>query len=221
MTPHVIDLLPELALGDLPDAEASEVTRHVDGCPTCAVELRLVNETLSALALALEPVEPDTSVRARVLAGCEGGRFARFAESIAAIFDVTATRARELLAMIDDARAWEPGPIDGTGLIHFDAGPACTGADTGFVRVAPGTTFPWHAHNGEETNLVLQGVCVDSDGAAHRRGAVFVHPAGSEHEFTAAAGQPTLIFAVRVFDGVDWDRVRPGSGSAEPAEPER
>src|SRR5690606_32221832 len=105
--------------------------------------------------------------------------------------------------------AWEPGPLAGTGLIHFEAGPACAGADTGFVRVAPGVRFPWHAHNGEETNLVLQGACADSDGTVHRRGAVFVHAAGSEHEFRASAGHPALVFAVRVFGGVDWDRARP------------
>lgn len=211
MTPHVIDRLAELALDELPPGEATQVSRHLDACPSCAGELRLITETLAELPGALEPVEPAAAVRARVLAGSAHGRFAGFAEAFASIFDVTVARARQLLDLIDDPSAWESGPIAGTGLIHFAAGPACAGADTGFVRVEPGVRFPWHAHNGEETNLVLQGACLDGDGTLHARGDVFVHPTASEHDFSAAAGRPALVFAVRVFAGVDWDRVRPGA----------
>jgi putative transcriptional regulator len=210
-SPHVLDQLPELALGTLPDDERATVERHLDGCEACARELHRVNETLAELMFGLDPVEPSPEVRARVLASCERGRFAGFAATFARIFDVTVDRARELLDRIDDPAAWEPGPMAGTGLIHFEAGPACAGADTGFVRVAPGLRFPWHAHNGEETNLVLQGECVDSNGTTYRRGDEFVNPTSSEHDFTAADGNNDYVFAVRVFAGVDFDKPRPGS----------
>lgn len=209
MTPHVIDLLPELALGELPESERADLARHLDGCATCSIELRAIDETLAELALTLAPVEPAPAVRARLLASSETGRFAGFAEAVARIFDVTVARARELLDLVDDPSAWEPGPIAGTALVHFPAGPACAGADTGFVRVAPGLRFPWHAHNGEETNLVLQGACVESNGTTYRRGDEYVHRADTEHDFTAAEGPIDFVFAVRVFAGVDWDKTRP------------
>jgi hypothetical protein len=213
MTPHVIDLLPELALGALPESDRISVKRHVEDCADCAGELDAINETLAELLLGLEPVAPDPAVLERVMTSCERGRFARFADAIARIFDVTAERARELLASIDDAAAWEAGPCPGTNLIHFEAGPACAGADTGFVRVEPGLRFPWHAHLGEETNLVLQSSCTDSDGTTYRRGDSFVNPSGSEHDFTAAPGDSDFIYAVRVFDGVDWTGQRPPDSS--------
>ncbi|HUH04906.1 MAG TPA: dimethylsulfonioproprionate lyase family protein [Kofleriaceae bacterium] len=202
----MIDLLPELALGDLPESERADLERHLQGCATCTGELRAIDETLAELTLALAPVEPDPAVRARILASSRAGRFDGFADAVAGIFDVTIARARELLDLVDEPGAWEPGPGPGTALIHFPAGPACVGADTGFVRVGPGVRFPWHGHHGEETNLVLQGTCRDSTGTTYRRGDVFVHPAGSEHDFIAAEGPTDFVFAVRVLAGVDWDK---------------
>jgi quercetin dioxygenase-like cupin family protein len=143
-----------------------------------------------------------------VLAAAVGGRFAHFATAFASIFDVAIERAVQLLDWIDDASRWEPGPLAGTALIHFPAGPACAGADTGFVRVEPGVLFPWHEHNGEETNLVLQGACLDSNGTTYSRGEVFVNQGDTEHDFRAC-GDVDYIFAVRVFDGVDFAKPKP------------
>ncbi|MBE7453317.1 MAG: cupin domain-containing protein [Kofleriaceae bacterium] len=148
--------------------------------------------------------------RARLLASlaaepasARAGVAARFA----AIFDVSLERARALLARVDDPDAWEAGPAPGTWLIHFEAGPACAGADTGFVRCAPGTTFPWHRHLGAEHNLVLAGHADDSRFGRLGPGDEATADGDTEHDFTVVGDRP-FLYAVRVF-GVDFTVPRP------------
>lgn len=206
---HVIDLLPEYALGNIDPDDGASVSAHISACDACAGELAELEDALASLALSLDPVAPSPAARDRVIAAAKSGRFADFADRFASIFDVAVDRARELLGWIDDPSKWETGPAPRTGLIHFPAGPACAGADTGFVRVEPGVLFPWHLHNGEELNVVLQGACVDSNGTTYRRGDEFVNAGDTEHDFRAI-GDVDYIFMVRVLNGVDFDRAKPG-----------
>jgi quercetin dioxygenase-like cupin family protein len=92
-------------------------------------------------------------------------------------------------------------------LQHFTAGPACAGSDTGFVRVAAGTTFPWHGHDGDEVTLVLAGSSRDYSGTILTAGDEFALNGGSAHEFTAL-GDQDYIYAVRVV-GVRFDVPKP------------
>ena len=135
----VANLLAEFALGCLDDADeiarAQALTENDEGH---ARELAELQAALADLAYVLEPVTPSADTRDRLLGSSKGGRFAQFAEKVAKIFDVTLARAQELLNWIDDPSKWEAGPLEGTALIHFPAGPACAGADNGFVRVKPG-----------------------------------------------------------------------------------
>lgn len=205
MSPCDDDILPEYALGTLPAPALAAVEAHLAGCRACVRELDQIHE---ALAATLAPIQPPAGLRDRVLASTERGRFAAFANRFATLFDVTVDRARALLDLIDEPSSWEPGPGPDTWLIHFDAGPATAGADTGFVKVRAGVTFPWHHHRGLETNLVLQGSCVDIDGSTYERGDVFVNQPDTGHEFRAT-GAGDYIYAVVVF-GVDFDVERPG-----------
>ncbi len=206
---EVAGLLAEYALGTLDDdAELARARELADNDANHAAELASLNAALADLAFALEPVAPSADTRDRLLAGSRRGRFAGFADKFAAMFDVTVARAKELLDWVDDPSKWETGPGPGTALIHFSAGPACAGADTGFVRVEPGTEFPWHLHTGEEANLVLQGACVDADGALFSRGDMFVNQADTQHDFRNPDDTVDYIYAVKVF-GVDFSVAKP------------
>ena len=170
-------------------------------------------EALAQLAAAAAPAEAASlaAVRARLFeapsAALAPGLFERFGARFAAIFDVTLERARELLGLVDDPLAWEPGPGPGSWLIHFTAGPSLAGADTGFVKLAPGARFPWHRHHGHEHSLVLLGVGDDSLGGHLVPGDEPTAGGATEHDFVAAGDQP-YVFAVRVW-GVDFTVARP------------
>ncbi|HUQ08406.1 MAG TPA: hypothetical protein VM261_38210 [Kofleriaceae bacterium] len=167
----------------------------------------------SMLADALDPVAPAPALRARLIDTIAAvpsgpGVLERFTARFAAIFDVTVERARELFAHACDPSSWEPGPGPGTWLIHFEAGPACAGADTGFVKTSPGARFPWHHHHGPEQNLILAGQALDSTAGLLSPGDEPAMGTDTEHDFTVVGDEP-FLYAVRVF-GVEFNVPRPG-----------
>ncbi len=161
-----------------------------------------LQHALTGLALALPREPAPASLRARLLASVAAptNRFAPFLDRLAEMVDVTAERAAAMLAKIADPSAWELAPKLGRGiaLIHLDAGPRLAQADVGFVRVPPGQLFPEHRHHGRECVLILQGSLDDSSGDVLHAGDEVVLAPGSQHHFTARAGEP-LIYAVTVF----------------------
>lgn len=195
------ELLPAYALGALEREDADAVERALASDPALADELVALEEVAAALCDGLVEETPTAAVRARLLDSTVSG-FARFAARFAELFDVTLERARDLLAMANSPSAWEPGPSPGSWLLHFEAGPAYAAADSGFVKLEPGMTFPRHRHQGVEQALVLQGQAVEPSGP-WAPGDEPSAEAGTEHDFRAVSDEP-LIFAVRVF-GVDFD----------------
>jgi anti-sigma factor ChrR (cupin superfamily) len=199
---HVIDLLPEYAVGTLPEATAREVEAHLARCNPCARELAVLDDVFAALPLGLPPVAPPRALRDRIFAVVDGAsRFETLVGRVAGMLDLARDRARELLAFIDDAARWVPGPASSR-LIHLEGGPAVAGANCGFVRLAAGAAFPHHRHLGEEHVLVLQGGFEDSDGATLHRGDEAFKTAGSEHAFTALPGVD-LVYLVVLGGGID------------------
>jgi anti-sigma factor ChrR (cupin superfamily) len=94
------------------------------------------------------------------------------------------------------ATAWDPGPAAGIELLHFVGGPRVRNAVTGFVRHAPGTTFPEHDHVGGEHVLVLQGAFEDADGTVYRSGEVAQRGPCSPHSYRAVGPLPLVTMAV-------------------------
>ncbi|MCA9658980.1 MAG: cupin domain-containing protein [Myxococcales bacterium] len=174
-------------------------------------DLRLDDPAWEALVLALPTADerPPTALRDRLLASLDAPseRFAPFAERLAALIDVGAERARELLAALADPSRWVAPFGPGIALFHLEGGPAVAGADVGFVRVAPGVTFPHHRHLGDERVLLLQGRLEDSEGVTAGPGALLAQGAESAHAVTSIGDEP-LIYAVVVF-GVDIPGVDP------------
>lgn len=206
------ELLPLYAVGATDAAESREVERAIAADPALADELDALMEVTADLGAVLPPAAPAPALKARLLASLESaaaapGRFDRFVDRFAALFACGADRARSLLGLVDDERAWEAGPGPGSWLLHFEPSPAFAGADVGFVRLAPGARFVWHRHNGPEHSLVLSGRARDSLAGELGPGDEALAAGGTEHEFETLGDEP-FIFAVWVW-GVDFDVPRP------------
>jgi anti-sigma factor ChrR (cupin superfamily) len=156
--------LPEYVLGTLPDAELAELAAEIAASPELQHEVDRITEALADTASALPPLAPSAAARARLVASLAGpDRFRLFFAELARRFDLTVEAVRALLARIDDPAAWEASPVPSIKLIHFAAGPALGAADAGFVRVAAGTRFPRHGHQGAEMSFVLEGRMIEAD----------------------------------------------------------
>jgi quercetin dioxygenase-like cupin family protein len=189
---NVRELLPLYALGELSADEATAVERAVEADASLAAELDGYLELIA--------VAPPADVKARLLASAGGGRFEKFSDRLAKLFDVTVERARELLGLIERPASWEH-PVPGVSLIHFDGGPACAAADCGFVRIAPGCKFPWHTHRGEEVSVILSGALRDIDGRVLRAGEELVHQQDTQHELVAE--DEGVIYVARAMNGIE------------------
>jgi putative transcriptional regulator len=199
---EIRELLPLYALGILDADEASAVERAVAADPHLSAELATYRD--AALEI-VEPIAPPADLKARLMASVGSGRFERFADRIAKLFDVTLDRGRELLGLIERAASWEDR-APGIGLIHFEGGPAVATADCGFVRIAPGMIFPWHTHVGHELSIVLVGTLQENTGRFYRPGDEVPQNPGSEH--CIKAEDEEVIFATRAFDGITISGVR-------------
>lgn len=149
-------------------------------------------------------VKPHPEARRRLLTALETGeRFAPFMRDLAAAFDLSLTRVRELCEQIDRPSAWQAGPMAGIAVMHFAGGPNARAQDTGFVRLPRGLAFPYHRHAGYELNYVLEGAVRDGDGRLVLPGEALEMSAGSEHEFSIPSDADALIAVVQAgFDFV-------------------
>jgi ChrR Cupin-like domain len=146
-------------------------------------------------------VEPSPEVKVRLLASSGGGRFSGFAEPIATMFEVPVDRAHELLGLIERSASWQT-KMPGLEVLAFSGGPALVGADCAFLRIAPGGTFPMHAHVGEESAFVLAGHVHD---VTHDRsfgpGGSWQLAPGTRHKLVGQGDEP-CICAVCARDGI-------------------
>lgn len=192
------ELLPLYALGVLDDDEATRVEAAIARDPSLAVELSAYEDAATSV---LTPVTPDPEVKVRLMASIGESRFEKFSARLAALFDVTVERAREILGLMERKASWEHA-MPGLGLVHFDGGPAYATADCGFIRLAPGTSFPHHTHMGEEVSLILAGEIQDKQtGVIYRAGDEVVKPVDSEHD-VVSVGNEDAIYAARAMNGI-------------------
>jgi putative transcriptional regulator len=198
---HLDDILPDLLLGtlDLPTRQAAE--EHLAGCERCRAEAARLAPAVEGLTALVAPAEPPAGVLARVVGEVEGpGRFARFADKVAAFFDVTREKALVVLESLSDPSVWLPGPTEDIQLLPVETGPAKAGMLAAFVRLPPGSRFPRHTHHGREWNLVIEGGFREDSGAETWPGEMLEKDEGSAHDFVALEG-PACI-AASIIDGV-------------------
>lgn len=167
------------------------------------IELRELAEVLAELGV-VGREEPAATARERLLAAITRSpdRWAPFAHRLARMFDLSVAKMTTVLARLDDPSAWEPGPIPGVSLLHFDGGQSLATADSGFVRLAPGTEFPDHRHVGIERVLIVEGAYVASDGRTYRAGDEHPMEAGTTHSYVVTADGP-CTFAVTLSAGIE------------------
>jgi hypothetical protein len=195
----VRELLPLYALGILEPDEASVVERAVAKDAALAAELASYQASAQLLVV---PVTPAPDVEARLLASTGAGRFEKLSARIAALYDVTVDKARELLALIERPASWSQ-EAGGISLVHFNGGAAYAAADCGFIRLDPGAVFPPHKHLGEEASMVLQGQVRDAaSGRLLGPGDELLQAEGSEHHLICEGTQP-CIFAARAMNGIE------------------
>jgi putative transcriptional regulator len=191
------DALAQHALEALPADEAAALEADLAISSTLRARFAAVADSLVALGDDLPAVTPRPSARDALLAAAAPApeRAGRFADALGRLIDRGADAARDLLARIHDAAAWEGSPWPGVQLMHLPGGPATAGADVGFVRVPAGARFPYHRHADTELTLVLQGAKRLDDGRVLGPGEALEMGPGSAHGFTALEG-PDLVFAV-------------------------
>lgn len=190
---HLDDMLADWALGTLESSAREAAERHLSTCPRCRVEadrLAMARDGLSAL---VPPVVPPATVLTGLMERMEGPRrFERFADPVAAFFDLSRERALALLESLADASLWMPGPVEGTELMPVEPGPGREGMLAGMLRLHPGVRYPRHTHHGRELNLVLEGGFREDGGHEVWPGESLEKAEGSAHGFTALDGPVCL-----------------------------
>lgn len=160
-------------------------------------------EALAAIAATLTPVPASDEGRLRLLSAVSARpeRYAPLFTRVAALFDASVERARQLLTEIADRARWVPGPLPGTELFHLEGGPAVVTADAGFVRLLPNLPFPRHRHLGEERVLIVEGGYRDDAGKLYLPGDLHVMQPGSAHAYTVLPQGCTL--ALVLYQGIE------------------
>jgi putative transcriptional regulator len=198
MTERALELLPEYVLGTLADEDVALVERALAESPDLVAEMRAISDAYETLAMSLPAVEPRPDTKARLLSTLAENRFLPFADELSRYFDLAVEKMRQILRLIDDVTAWEPGPMPGVELIHFQGGPNAFAPDTGFVRFPAGSVFPEHDHKGPELTYVLSGSFTDSDGRSYGPGDVLIKSPGHPHSLQI--GDEDCIIAIAHVD---------------------
>ena len=192
----------EHALG-LPGADGHEISAHLAKCAACRQALAALTEGASAIAMALPPLTPSSSLRTQLLEATEPSRFEPLLDKLADFFDLTPMGARRLAGRLDDDGFWKPGGLPGLRVATIRGGARKAGAYTGLLRLAAGARFPHHLHVGGEDSLVLAGGFRGDDGRAIHPGDTLHMPAGSRHTFVAIDGED-CIAGVVVWGGLEF-----------------
>src|SRR5688572_9263165 len=156
MKGEILDCLSKYVLHRLSEDETKEMARIVASSPELSKECALLQQVLALRAATLAPIAPPLAVRERLLATLSGvDRFRPFLGRLCQLVDLPEAPMCELLERVDDPAAWEPGPVQGLFLTHFEPGPRIM-ANAGFIRVTRGQTIVRHRHLGAEVTLVLE-----------------------------------------------------------------
>lgn len=187
---HPLDLLPELALGVLPEAEAAPVRQHLATCTSCEAEYREMLKVANALPLAMEDREPSPSVREAVMdrirvepvplqAARSARRFPAWAGALAAgLLVLAAGTGGFFLGVSDD---------DGVSQAQFER-------YAGLVRA------------------MIEGDVTRIEGSADDASVVLVNAPGSDLTYAWVEGFPALPEgkAYQLWTSRDGDAVEPG-----------
>ncbi len=167
-------------------------------------EKRKMRELAHALALGVRPEGDDLddvapkSLRERILASTQRpGPYGRFADRLARMFGIGVDRAEIVLRDIAKPEAFVDSGIPGIQIYTVADIPADSDGLATITRFDPGAHFPEHAHNGDETTLVLAGGFTDASGLEIERGDELWKESASAHHFDVFDDEPCVaaVFA--------------------------
>ena len=190
--PMLIDYL----LGSASPDECVKIEERLQHEPELQQQLIDMQEVVVHYSPNVEPL--NSTIRSRILTSVSPEtRFFGFADRLADVFDLPATRITELLRSASGfpADPWKPSIVPDMFALHFDGGEKLSGVECGLVHLKPGTMFPRHDHEGEESTFILQGEMTDDLGNVYLPGDTFSCQQGHSHSFTATGDTP-LMFAV-------------------------
>jgi hypothetical protein len=182
-------LLTPCQPSELPRRDAALSSRGV-----LASELGGLKAVVAAVGIG-HSESPKSSVRDRLLASMSRqGRFGRYADRLARMFDLSMAEAEELAARIADSAAYSPFLFEGIELLQVKTGKKFENAIATIAKLQPGTRFPDHVHRGQETMFVLAGGFQEEGehGQEIWRGDELVSGDASKHAFVALPGEPCI-----------------------------
>ena len=163
------------------DEQAAFEAHLADGCAACSAEVHALMPVVTALAGAVAPVLPNPAARDKLLARIAGSGQAGAASPLRAHLRTPQPPdpAAPLLIQRAAGAAWEATEIEGVRIRVLFVDRA-QNHFTALVRMAAGTSYPAHIHDGPEECLVLEGDLHVGD-QVMQAGDYQCAPAGSRH----------------------------------------
>jgi len=157
-------------------------------------------EDIELLGLWVQPeptAKPSSELRRRLFAQVTGrDRFLPFVDRLMTFLDLGEGAVRGHLDTIPTQDGWAP-LMPGITFLDFDGGPGLGEAHGGLIRIAAGTTFPFHTHVGSEQVFCLQGrLRDDRDGFEFGPGEILTCTSGSGHSLTSVGDVDAIYIAV-------------------------
>jgi len=160
-----VDLAARYCAGSMTDAEERDFAAHLaGGCLACHEQVTDYMSVAQGLVECIAPVEPPAIVRSRLMAqvtvACAIDQFDPGPSQLPAAeprIDLSPVdRPAGMVIRRQDERPWTDTPHPGVQLrmLHVDH---ARKQFTTLVRMAPGATYPSHAHDAPEECLVLEG----------------------------------------------------------------
>jgi quercetin dioxygenase-like cupin family protein len=175
--------------GALPESEAREYEqRMAAGCPLSNAESAGYSPVVERLVELAEPVEPPPRVRDALLARIHAADDAALkgGPQIWRQWEATSTGSA-LYTMRRDEGTWDETGVTGVRIRRLFVDRQ-RNQFTGLVRMAPGTAYPRHVHDGPEECLVLEGDLSVGDEIQLAAGDYQYAPPGSLHGIQSTRG---------------------------------
>jgi hypothetical protein len=154
------------------------------------------DDAWSVLASSLEPLPPPAGARDRLVhAIARAAPYRTSLPAFAAAFDLTERAVHDLLARMDDRRAWMLGGGAVIAFLDFQGGPQLGPSHCGIARMKDGALVPRHRHKTRELTFILRGGVTDGDGKTYRSGEVVDAAPGSTHALRVS-GEPDALLAI-------------------------
>jgi len=154
----------------------------------------------SLLADTLEPVEPPSELRARLLAGLQGReRFTPFAAEVSRAFGVEHGLVLDSLRAFGEGKGVLPGLFAGSVMLPV---PMLPRPRLLLASMPAAMLVPEHTHSARELTYVLSGLLYENEARSYGPGTLLEIGSGASHRLRVDDGAPCFVaFADERFFG--------------------